>query len=167
MFTFLHDIAKPLAENSKMHQQPAAVWPTKITLRLLQAANLPTTANQLTATSVLIQQNQHDDCKQNDMASFAEALFKAPTKLERNFCQCRFFNSPRTVREHMYDSFDYTWDMWKFVFFLRTCPAKKSFKLQNLPSRTSTLFLSRWIGALVLFWTATKSATFLKNFQVT
>ena len=25
MFTFLHDIAKPLAENSKMHQQPAAV----------------------------------------------------------------------------------------------------------------------------------------------
>ena len=25
MFSFLHDIAKPLAENSKMHQQPAAV----------------------------------------------------------------------------------------------------------------------------------------------
>ena len=51
-----------------------------------------------------------------------------------------------------------------FFFFLGT---KKSFKLQNLPSRTSTLFLSRRIGALVLFWTATKSATFLKNFQVT
>ena len=25
MFTFLHNIAKPLAENFKMHQQPAAV----------------------------------------------------------------------------------------------------------------------------------------------
>ena len=83
MFTFLHDIAKPLAENSKMHQQPATVWPTKIILRLL-ASNLSTTVNQLTATSVLIQQNQHGDYKQNDMASFAEALFKAPTKLERN-----------------------------------------------------------------------------------
>ena len=83
MFTFLHDIAKPrLAENSKMHQQPAGVWPTKIILRLL-AAKLSTTANQLTATSVLIQQNQHGDCKKNDMASFAEALFKAPTKLEQ------------------------------------------------------------------------------------
>ena len=55
MFTFLHDIAKPLAENSKMHQQPAAVRPTKIILRLL-AVNLSTTANQLSATSVLIQQ---------------------------------------------------------------------------------------------------------------
>ena len=86
MFTFLHDITKPLAENSKMQQQPAAVWPTKIILRFLQAANLSTTANQLTATSVLIQQNQHGDCKQNDMASFAEALFKAPTKSERNLC---------------------------------------------------------------------------------
>ena len=79
MFTLLH------AENSKTHQQPAAVWPTKIILRLL-AANLSTTANQLSTTSVLIQQNQHGDCKQNDMASFAEALFKAPTKSEWNLC---------------------------------------------------------------------------------
>ena len=60
MFTFLHDIAKTLAEISKMHQQP--VWPTKIILRLL-AANLSTMAIQLSATSVLIQQNQHGDCK--------------------------------------------------------------------------------------------------------
>ena len=74
-------ITKPLAEICEMHQQP--VWPTKIILRLL-AGNLSTTANQLSATSVLIQQNQHGDCKQNDMASFAEALYKAPTKLERN-----------------------------------------------------------------------------------
>ena len=36
------------------------------------------------ATSVLIQQNQHGVCKQNYMANFAEALFKAPTKSERN-----------------------------------------------------------------------------------
>ena len=79
------------------------------------------------------------------------------------FCECRFFNSPKTLREHMYGGCD-TCDMRKFIFLLRT---KKSCKLQNLPSRTSTVFLSRWIGALVLFLTATKSATFLKNFQVT
>ena len=160
MFTFLHDIAKPLAEISKMHSQP--LWPTKIILRLL-AANLSTTANQLSATSVLIQQNQHGDCKKNDMASFAEALFKAPTKSELNLLWVHISNSPGTVREDMYGSFDYTCDMRRFVFFLRT---KKSFKLQNLPSRTSTLFLSRRIGALVFFWTATKSAAVLQNIQV-
>ena len=77
MFTFLHDIAKPLAEISKMRLQP--VRPTKIILRLL-AANLSTSANQLSATSVLIRQNQHGDYKQNDMASFVETLYKAPTK---------------------------------------------------------------------------------------
>ena len=66
-----------------MHQRPAAVWPTKIILKLL-AANLSTKANQLSATSVLLQQNQHGDCKQNDMANFAEALFRAPTKSEWN-----------------------------------------------------------------------------------
>ena len=36
-------------------------------------------SNQLSAASVLIQQNQH-----GDMASFAEASYKAPTKSERN-----------------------------------------------------------------------------------
>ena len=82
MITFLHDVAKPLAEISKMHLQP--VWLTKIILRLLATTNLSTTANQLTATSVLIQQNQHGDNKQNDMASFAEALYEVPTKSERN-----------------------------------------------------------------------------------
>ena len=142
MFTFLHDIAKPLAEISKMRLQP--LWPTKIILRLL-AANLSTSANQLSATSVLIQQNQHGDYKQNDMASFAKTLYKAPTKSERNVffsvSDCRFFNSFRTVREHMYGSFDYTCDVQKlFFFFLGT---KKSLKLRNLPSRTSTLFLPR------------------------
>ena len=104
MFTFLHDIAKPLSEISKMRLQPLS---TKIILRLL-AANLSTSANQLSATSVLIQQNQHGDYKQNDMASYAQTLYKAPTKSERNlfFCGCRFFNSFRTVSEHMYGSFD-------------------------------------------------------------
>ena len=81
MFTFLHDIAEPLAEISKTRLQP--LWPTKIILRLL-AANLSTSANQLSATSVLIQQNQHGDYKQNDMASFAETFYKALTKSERN-----------------------------------------------------------------------------------
>ena len=41
-------------------------------------------ANQLSATSVLIHQNQHGNYKQNDMASFAETLYKASTKSERN-----------------------------------------------------------------------------------
>ena len=82
MITFLHDVAKPLPEISKMHLQP--VWLTKIILRLLATTNLSTTANQLSATSVLIQQNQRGDNKQNDMVSFAEALYEAPTKSERN-----------------------------------------------------------------------------------
>ena len=147
-----------------MHQHPAAVWPTKIILRLL-AANLKSTrANQLSTTSVLTQQNQHGDCKKNDMASFGETLFKTPTKSELNLLCVLISNSPGIVREDMYGSFDYTCDRRRFVFFLRT---KKSFKLQNLPSRTSTLCLSRRIGALVLLWTATKSVTLLKNFQVT
>ena len=82
MITFLHDVAKPLAEISKMHMPP--VWLTKIILRLLATTNLSTTANQLSATSVLIQQNQHGDNKHNDMVSFAEALYEAPTKSEGN-----------------------------------------------------------------------------------
>ena len=82
MITFLHYVAKPLAEISKMHLQP--VWLTKIILRLLATTNLPTTANQLSAISVLIQQNQHGNNKQNDMVSFAEALYEAPTKSEGN-----------------------------------------------------------------------------------
>ena len=73
----------------------------------LLAANLPTTANQLSATSALIQQNQHGDCKQSDIVSFAKALFKAPTKAEWNvFWEFRSCNSFTTVREHMYGSFD-------------------------------------------------------------
>ena len=88
-----------------MRLQP--LWPTKIILRLL-AANLSTSANQLSATSVLIQQNQHGDYKQNDMASFAETLYKTPTKSERNFffVSVDFFDSFRTASEHMYGSFD-------------------------------------------------------------
>ena len=49
-----------------------------------------------------------------------------------------------------------------FFFLLGT---KKSLKLRNLPSRTSTLFLSRR-SACQVFCTATKSATVLQNFQV-
>ena len=88
MITFLHDVAKPLAEISKMHLQP--VWLTKIILRLLATTNLSTTANQLSATSVLIQQNQHGDNKQNYLTSFAEALYEAPTKSESFFVTVDF-----------------------------------------------------------------------------
>ena len=52
-----------------MRLQP--VWPTKIILSLL-AANLSTTTNQLSATSVLIEQNERGDYELNDMASYAE-----------------------------------------------------------------------------------------------
>ena len=69
MFTFIQDITKPLAEIRKMRLQP--VWPTKIILSLL-TANLSTMANQLSVTSVLMQQNQRGDYELNDMASFAE-----------------------------------------------------------------------------------------------
>ena len=112
MFTFLHDIAKPLAEISKMRLQP--LWPTKIILRLL-AANLSTTANQLSATSVLIQQNQHGDCKKNDMASFAEALFKPPTKWERNLLWVYIFSfTQNSTRTH-------AWQFWLDVWHVKVC----------------------------------------------
>ena len=140
MFSFLHDIAKPLAEISKVRLQP--LCPTKIIVRLL-AANLSTSANQLSATSVLIQQNQHGDYKQNDMASFAETLYKAPTNSERNifFVSVDFLihseqyaNTCMAVQERRVTCKS------SFSFFLGT---NKSLKLRNLPSRTSTLFLSR------------------------
>ena len=161
MFTFLHDIAKPLAEISKMRLQP--LWPTKIILRLL-AANLSTTANQLSATSVLIQQNQHGDYKQNDnMASFAETLYKAPTKSERNL----FFVSV----DLLIYSEQYTNTCMAVLIRHVTC---KSFFFSFWGQRK---VLSRQIylrglrpcffhgGALVLFWNATKSATILQNFR--
>ena len=96
------------------------------------------------------------------MASFAEALFKTPTKSELNLLCVHISNSPGTVREDMYGSFDYTCDRRRFVFFLRT---KKSFKLQNLPSRTSTFFLSQRIGALLFFELRPSQQPFLRIFR--
>ena len=82
MFTFLHDFAKPLAESQqntfaaslteKDHPQATSCKPIYHGKPVICKA------------SVLIQQNQHGDYKQNDMASFAETLYKAPTKSERN-----------------------------------------------------------------------------------
>ena len=161
MFTFLHNIAKPLAKISKMRLQP--LWPTKIMLRLL-AAKLSTTANQLSATSVLIQQNQHGDYKQNDnMASFAETLYKAPTKSERNL----FFVSV----DLLIYSEQYANTCMAVLIRHMTC---KSIFFSFWGQRK---VLSRQIylrglrpcffhgGALVLFWNATKSATVLQNFR--
>ena len=145
-----------------MHLQPAAVWPTKIILRLLLQTYLP---RQTSYLQLLFSFSKTSMATANKM--IWQALQKRCSRRGRSrngiFCECRFFNSPKTLREHMYGGFD-TCDMRKFILLLRT---KKSCKLQNLPSRTSTLFLSLRIGALFLFWTATKSATFLKNFQVT
>ena len=59
--------------------------------------------------SVLIQQNQHGDYKQNDLASLQKRC--ARRGRSRLFCDCRFLNSFKTVREHMYGSFDLTCDM--------------------------------------------------------
>ena len=67
------------------------------------------------------------------MASFAEALYKAPRKSKRNlffFVSVDFFHSEQLVREHMHVSFDWTCDMQKFVFFLETKP--KSFNLRKV-----------------------------------
>ena len=146
---------KPLAEISEC-------WPTRIVLRLL-AANLSTTAKQLSATSVLIQQNQHGDYKQNDMASCAEGLlYKDPTKSERNL----FSVSVDFFSEH------YANTCVAVLIKRGTCKSlfsfwgQKNFKLRNLPSKTSTLFLSRRSACLFFWTTATKSATILKNFEV-
>ena len=107
MFTFLHDIAKPLAEISKMRLQ--RLWLTK----------------------------------QNDMASFAETLYKAPTKSERNlfFASVYFLIHSEQYANTCMTVLIRRVTCKRFFFFLGTT---KSFKLRNLPSRTSTLFLSRW-----------------------
>ena len=85
------------------------------------------------------------------------SLYKASMKSERTL----FF--VRTVREHIYGSFDYKCDMEKLVFFLGT---KKCFKLRNLPSRSSTLFPSRRSARPFLNCDQrTKSATFFKEFS--
>ena len=118
MLTFLHHIEKSLAEISKMYLQP--VWPTKIILRLL-AANLSTTANQVSATAGLIQQNQHGDYKKNDMASFAQ---QKKRRTRRRWSRTKSFFSE-----------------CNFLIFERIF-SKKSFNLRNLPSRTSTLIVS-------------------------
>ena len=130
MFTFLHDIAKPLAEISD-HPQATSCTPIYL--------GKPVT---LSATSVLIQQNQHGDYKQNDMASFAETLYKAPTKSERNIF---FVSVDFLIHSEQYANTCMAVLITRvacksFFFFLGT---KKSLKLRNLPSRTSTLFLPR------------------------
>ena len=99
--------------------------------------------------------NQHSDYKQNDMASFTEALmYKDPTKSERNL----FSVSVDFLSEH-YGT--HVWQFWLDVWHVKVCflfGDKKTFKLRNLPSKTSTLFLSRR-SACLFFWTAIKSAT--------
>ena len=122
-----------------MRLQPLS---TKIILRLL-AANLSTTANQLSATSVLIQQNPW------------RLQTKWYGKLSRNVVQ--------GADEVGTESF-FGWDIVDFLIhseqyantgmavlirrvtcksFFSFLGSKKSFNLRNLPSRTSTLFLSR------------------------
>ena len=61
------------------------------------------------------------------------------------------------------------WQFWLDVWHVKVCflfGDKKTFKLRNLPSKTSTLFLSRRSACLFFWTTATKSATILKNFEV-
>ena len=141
MFTFLQDIAKPPADISKMYLQP--VWSTKTILRLL-APNLSTTANRLSATSGLIQQNQHGDYKKNDMASFAEQKKRCTRRRwsrTKSFCsECKFLKE----------------------FF------QKKVLTCEIYLRGSDFDLNCFLhgGALVLFWTATNLTTFSKNFQV-
>ena len=158
MFTFLHHVAKPLAEISKIHLPP--FWPTKIIHTLLAAANLSTTENQLSATSVLIQQNWHGDNKQNDLASFAEALYEAPTKSERNFF---FVTVDFLIHSGQYAN---TWMavLIRRVNFFSFWGQRKVLSSKIYLRGLRPCFLHG--GALVLFWTATKSATILEIFQV-
>ena len=149
-------MAKPLAEISKC-------WPTRIILRLL-AANLSTTANQLSATSVLIQQKPAWRLQTKWYGKLCRSIVvQGPDKVgtESFFCECRFFfqNITRTN----------VWQFWLDVWHVKVCflfGAKENFKLRNLPSKTSTLFLSRRSACLFFWTTATTSATILKNFEV-
>ena len=144
-----------------MHLQP--VWLTKIILRLLATTNLSTTANQLSATSVLIQQNQHGDNKQNDMLSFAETLYEVPTKSEGNLS---FVTVDFLIHSEQYAN---TW----MAVLIRRVTCKSLFSFWGQRKVLSSEIYLRGLRpcflhgvALVLFWTATKSATILKNFQV-
>ena len=79
---------------------------------------------------------------QKDMASFAETSYKAPTKAERIFF---FVSVDFLIHSEQYANTCMTvlirrLTCKRFFFFLGT---KKSFELRNLPSRTSTFFLSR------------------------
>ena len=118
---------------------------------------------QLSAASVLIQQNQH-----GDMASFAEALYKAPTKSERNlfFCEGRFFNSHSeqcsNTCTHVCMAVLIRCVTCKCLFYFWGQRKVLSCEIY-LPALRPCFFHG---GALVFFWTATKSLTFLNNFQV-
>ena len=76
------------------------------------------------------------------MASFAETLYKAPTKSERNlfFASVYFLIHSEQYANTCMTVLIRRVTCKRFFFFLGTT---KSFKLRNLPSRTSTLFLSR------------------------
>ena len=97
------------------------------------------------------------------MASFAETLYKAPTKSERNlfFASVYFLIHSEQYANTCRAVLIRRVTCKRFFFFLGTT---KSFKLRNLPSRTSTLFLSRRSASP--FLNATKSAAVLQNFQV-
>ena len=140
MFSFLHDIAKPLAEISKTNLQ--LVWPTKIILYLVPRQN------QLSVTSVLI-----DSAKPawRLQTKWYGKLCRSVVQGEQVGTESFFFHEGRYFYQfiqNMYSTRTHeVWQFWlamwhvKAVFFLGT---KKSFKLRNLPSRTSTLFPSWW-----------------------
>ena len=152
MFTIFFAISQSLSPKStKCISSP--VWPSKIILRLL-AATLSTTAIQLSATSVLIQQNQRGDCKQKRCTrcrrsrteSFVSVDFLISSEQYANTCMAVLI---RRVTSKSLFSF---WGQRKVL----SCEI-------HLRGLRPCFFHG---GALVLFWTATKSATFLKNFQV-
>ena len=141
MFTFLQDIAKPPADISKMYLQP--VWPTKTILRLL-APNLSTTANRLSATSGLIQQNQHGDYKKKMIWQTLQnrrSVVQGADEVERNI----FF----------FLSVDF--------LFLKAVFQRKVWACEIYLRGLRPCFLHG--GALVLFWTAT-NVTSRRNWPI-
>ena len=158
MSTFLHDIAKPsLSPKSakKIHLHPvwpenfpfffsfflflfpfSFLWPTKIILKLLPA-NLSTTTNQLSVTSVLILVQ----------TKWFGKPCRSVVQGDEVGTNLFFFMSVDFLIHS--DQYANTWSMEVLIRRV-TCKSlfsfwrqKKSFKLRNLPSRTSTLFRSR------------------------
>ena len=159
MFTFLHDIAKPLAEINKMHQQSCLTdkdHPEVTSCKPIYHGN-PVICNfcsHSTKPAWRLQTKWYGKlCRsvaqgadEVGTESFVSVVFLISSEQYANICMAVL------IRRVTCKSLFSFWGQRK----VSSCEI-------HLRGLRPCFFHG---GALVLFWTATKSATFLKNFQV-